>query len=385
MPVAAVRPTVLVLVAGLFGTLAVAASFLAPRATGPWPQVVAVLLVAVGMLLAQSLSAPRLLRLTAPVLGVVGGAVATGAMAEGPVVALVGACAGAALVALTGRSAADADRYVPRVWLSFAGGLGVLALLVLVMGLSLTAVAAIALAVVTLLARVVPDLVIDVDDDVLLDISRLSVTSWSPREARRPRRRGWRIDDRAVESVVRAASVEQLATLVGLAVVSAGSSAVLLGVLATGSASSPLSVELLLLAAATALTLTARAYRRRRDRTLLRLAALAPTLAVGIPAVAALGSTWGVVAPAPPWSWRSRWWGSPLPWAGGSGRCGRAGSPISWSCSGCCRSSRWPSGRPASSSARWPSSPEPAVAWPRFRVPGEPVPVEYPVGSPRRS
>ena len=67
------------------------------------------------------------------------------------------------------------------------------------------------------------------------------------------------------------------------------------GVLATGSASSPLSVELLLLAAATALTLTARAYRRRRDRTLLRLAALAPTLAVGIPAVAALGSTWGVV------------------------------------------------------------------------------------------
>ncbi len=297
-PVAAVRPTVLVVVAGLFGTLAVAASFLAPRAASPWPQVVAVLLVVVGMLLAQSLSAPRVLRLTAPVLGVVGGAVATGAMAEGPVVALIGACAGAALVALTGRSAADADRYVPRVWLAFAGGLGALALLVLVMGLSLTAVAAIALAVVTLLARVVPDLVIDVDDDVLLDISRLSVTSWSPREARRPRRRGWRIDDRAVESVVRAASVEQLATLVGLAVVSAGSSAVLLGVLATGSTSSPLSVELLLIAAATALTLTARAYRRRRDRTLLRLAALAPTLAVGIPTVAALGSTWGVVVAA---------------------------------------------------------------------------------------
>ena len=39
-----------------------------------------------------------------------------------------------------------------------------------------------------------------------------------------------------------------------------------------------------------------RCDRRRRDRTLLRLAALAPILAVGIPAVAALGSTWGVVA-----------------------------------------------------------------------------------------
>ena len=103
-PAAAVRPLALVLVASLFGGLAVAASFLAPRATSVWPQVVAIVLVAVGMLLAQSTTAPRLLRLTAPVLGLVGGAVATGVLSEGPVVALVGACAGAALVALTGRS-----------------------------------------------------------------------------------------------------------------------------------------------------------------------------------------------------------------------------------------------------------------------------------------
>ncbi len=296
-PAAAVRPLALVLVASLFGGLAVAASFLAPRATSAWPQVVAIVLVAVGMLLAQTMAAPRLLRLSAPVLGVVGGAVATGVLSEGPVVALVGACAGAALVALTGRSGAGADRYVPRVWLTFAGGLGGLALLVLVMGMSLASVAAIGLAVVVLAARVVPDLVLDVDDDVLLDISRLSVTSWSPREARRPRRRGWRIDDEAVGDVVVAASVEQLATLVGLAVVSAGCSAVLLGVLATQAAVSALSVQLLLLAAAVALTLTARAYRRRRDRTLLRLAALSPALAVGIPFAASLGEIWGVVAP----------------------------------------------------------------------------------------
>jgi hypothetical protein len=300
MPAAAVRPLALVRVAGLFGGLAVAASFLAPRATSAWPQVVAIVLVAVGMLLAQTMTAPRLLRLSAPVLGVVGGAVATGVLSEGPVVALVGACAGAALVALTGRSGAGPDRYVPRVWLAFAGGLGGLALLVLVMGMSLAAVAAIGLAVVVLAARVVPDLVLDVDDDVLLDISRLSVTSWSPREARRPRRRGWRIDDEAVADVVVAASVEQVATLVGLAVVSAGSSAVLLGVLATRTAVSALSVQLLLLAAAVALTLTARAYRRRRDRTLLRLAALSPALAAGIPFAASLGETsspLGVVAP----------------------------------------------------------------------------------------
>jgi len=210
----------------------------------------------------------------------------------------VGACAGAALVALTGRSGTGPDRYVPRVWLTFAAGLGGLALLALVMGLPLASVAAIGLAVVVLAARVVPDLVLDVDDDVLLDISRLSVTSWSPREARRPRRRGWRIDDEAVGDVVVAASVEQLATLVGLTVVSAGCSAVLLGVLVTQTAVSALSVQLLLLAAAVALTLTARAYRRRSDRTLLRLAALAPALSVGLPVAASLEETWGVVASA---------------------------------------------------------------------------------------
>ena len=295
MPAATVRPAALVLVASLFGGLAVAASLLTPPASSPWPQVVAIVVVAVGVLLAQSRSAPRLVRLTAPILGVVGGAVATAELAEGPVVALVGACAGGALVALTGRSASGPDRYVPRVWLTFAGALGGLALVVLVMGLTLLAVAALALAAVVLVARVVPDLVLDVDDDVLLDISRLSVTSWSPREARRPRRRGWRIDDQAVDDVVVAASVEQLATLVGLALVSAACSAVLFGVLATQTAVSALAVQLLLLAAAVALTLTARAYRRRRDRTLLRLAALAPALAVGGSFAASLGTTWGLV------------------------------------------------------------------------------------------
>ena len=113
------------------------------------------------------------------------------------------------------------------MWVAFAAAVGGLGLLALVAGLPLTVVASVALAGVVLLARVVPDLVIDVDDDVLLDIGRLSVTSWSPREARRPRRRGWRIDDEAVASVVAAASVEQVATLVGLAVVSLGASATL--------------------------------------------------------------------------------------------------------------------------------------------------------------
>jgi hypothetical protein len=59
-------------------------------------------------------------------------------------------------------------------------------------------------------------------------------------------------------------------------------------------------VPLLRLAAAVALPLPARASGRRRDRTLLRLAALSPALAAGIPFAASLGETsspLGVVAP----------------------------------------------------------------------------------------
>lgn len=287
-PVAAARRVALVVVATLLSALAVGAAFVAPPTDSLVPVVVAALLTAVGLLTVQIISAPRLLSLAAPMLGVAGGAVLTESLSDGPVVAVVGGCAGGALVALAGRSGAGADRFVPRVWLAFCGGLGALGLVVLVMGMPLEVVAAMALAGAALLARVVPDLVIDVDDDVLLDISRLSVTSWSPREARRPRRRGWRIDDRAVGGVVVAASVEQLATLIGLVVLCAGASGLLLRDLVAAGDGAPVSVRLLLLAAAIALALTARAYRLRRDRTMLRLAALAPTLGVAIPGLLTL-------------------------------------------------------------------------------------------------
>ncbi len=280
-PAAAARPAATVVSAAILAALAVAATVLAPPVDVRWGEAVAVLLVLVGVVVAQAPSSARLLHLSAPLLGIAGGAGATVLLREGPVVAIVGGCAGAALVALAGRSRSGADRHVPRVWLAFGGGVGGLALVALVAGLPLTVVAAVALAGTVLLARVVPDLVIDVDDDVLIDIGRLSVTSWSPREARRPRRRGWRIDDEAVSSVVAAAGVEQVAVLVGLGVVSLGSAAVL-GVTLVRLGTSVLAVQLLLAAAALGLTLTARAYRRRRDRTLLRLAALAPALALAV-------------------------------------------------------------------------------------------------------
>ena len=298
-PASAARPAATVLAATLLAALAVTSSVLSPSAGLRWPQAVSLALVGIGLVLVQVWSGPRLMRLCAPLLGAAGAAGATGVLSDGPVVAVVGGCAGAALVALAGRAGTGPDRYVPRVWIAFAGGIGTLGLLALLAGFPLPVLAAVALAAVALLARVVPDLVIDVDDDVLIDIGRLSVTSWSPREARRPRRRGWRIDDHAVGSVVAAASVEQVATLVGLAAVSGGASAVLFVGLVRSSAPA-LAVQLLLGCAALALTLTARAYRRRRDRTLLRVAALAPALALSVAALTRLGSpdVAGVVAAA---------------------------------------------------------------------------------------
>ncbi len=171
------------------------------------------------------------------------------------------------------------------MWLGFTAGVGALTLVALAVGGSMTSVAVLVLAIATLLARVVPDFVLEVGDDVLLDIDRLSATSWSPREARRRLRRGWRIDDGAVRSLVVSATVEQLATLIGLAVVVSGSSALLVVEVLADRA---WSVRLLLLAGSLGLALTARAYRRRRDRLLLRWAAAAPLLSVTVPWLAGL-------------------------------------------------------------------------------------------------
>ncbi len=277
-----VRPGVLA--AGVMSMVLAALSVLAfNRAPGNGPGAVliaGVLLFLCATAVAQIPGADPAARLAAPALGAAGGAVATGFVDGGAQVQMIGACSGAALVALVSRSDRGPDRLVPRVWLAFSCVLGLLALVTLVTGTPLSGVAIAALALCLLLARVLPNLVFDVDDDVLLDIPRLSATSWSPREARRTRRRGWRIDDEAVERLVIEATVEQLAALVGLTVTVLASCVILM--LDQGQNPS-WPVRLLLVAAATALSLTARAYRRRVDRVLLRVAAATALLALALP------------------------------------------------------------------------------------------------------
>ncbi len=269
-------------------TLAVLAALGSLRVTGDavgWSALGGVVMVVVGLVVVQLADTHRVVCLVSPVLGVVGGIAGASALASGPMVPLIGGCAGGAIVALAGRSTGGADRHVPRVWLAFCASLGGLALAALALGLSAAGVAAIALAVVALVSRTAPDLVVDVDDDVLLDINRLSVTSWSPREARRRLRRGWRIDERAVEDLVRAASIEQAAVLLGLLVVTVGAACVLFDQIRR---ESPLASTLLLTATMATLALTARGYRRRRDRVVLRSASAACLVAVTVPWVMSL-------------------------------------------------------------------------------------------------
>ncbi len=275
----------LLLTTMLLSSLAVLAFSRTKTEGSPYVLAAGLLLLVTGLSISQIPAADRLARLVSPVLGAAGGVVGLGAYTSGPHVPVLGGCAAGALVALGGRASHGPERNVPRVWLGFTAGVGALTLVALAVGGSMTSVAVLVLAIATLLARVVPDFVLDVGDDVLLDIDRLSVTSWSPREARRRLRRGWRIDDGAVRSLVGSASVEQLATLIGLAVVVSGSSALLVVEVL---ADRPWSVRLLLLAASLGLALTARAYRRRRDRLLLRWAAAAPFLSVTVPWLAGL-------------------------------------------------------------------------------------------------
>ncbi len=275
----------LLLTTMLLSSLAVLAFSRIRTEGSPYVLAAGLLLVATGLSISQIPAADRLARLVSPVLGAAGGVVGLGAYTSGPHVPVLGGCAAGALVALGGRASHGPERNVPRVWLGFTAGVGALTLVALAVGGSMTSVAVLVLAIATLLARVVPDFVLEVGDDVLLDIDRLSATSWSPREARRRLRRGWRIDDGAVRSLVVSATVEQLATLIGLAVVVSGSSALLVVEVLADRA---WSVRLLLLAGSLGLALTARAYRRRRDRLLLRWAAAAPLLSVTVPWLAGL-------------------------------------------------------------------------------------------------
>ena len=237
------------------------------------------LLLVAGMVAAQSRTTATV-RHIAPVLGAAAGAVGAAVVADSPLVVVVAAAGGVLLVTLAARPERPGDAPLGRVWTAYALLVGVIALGVLVLGGGGVAVACFVLATVALAPNVLPAAVVDVDDTVLLDIARLSVTSWSPRERRGSSRGPWRIDNAAVGGLVARATTLQSAALVGLAALSLAGS-VALGVDQwPAPATAPTA---LLLCAAVAPALTARSFRRASDRALLRAAALPPFVAGVLP------------------------------------------------------------------------------------------------------
>ena len=238
------------------------------------------LLLITGVLVGQFRSAPAQVRHTGPLLGAAGGVVGAVAWIDSPLIAVLVAAGCAGLVAIAARPEAPDAPALGRVWTAYAALVATITLAVLVVGGSGYAVACLLVAVVALAPQVVPASVVDVDDVVLLDIARLSVTSWSPRE-RRPTTRGrWRIDNTAVQGLVARATTVQSAALLGLV----GLSLVCSAAVGAHQWREPNVASSLLLAGAVAApALSARSFRQVRDRALLRLAAVPPLFAGVLP------------------------------------------------------------------------------------------------------
>ena len=237
---------------------------------------------------------------------------------------------GLAVAALCGTGAAA----VARAWLSqeeeeltdvalvVGATLSGLALVLLLLGSSVTSLLAIAYGVAVVAARLLPYLVVDVPDEALLDLDRLQNTAWSAREQPRgSRRKRVIVRPEGVEAVVRRGQrLMTSGTVVISAVVVVG------GVLLVHDAEDDLvgiSRVVMVLLGAAALALVARSVRARVPRTALRVSAglvaawTGLTLIdVGDPgtawwifaAAAAVGALTISVALALGQGWRSVWW-----------------------------------------------------------------------------
>jgi hypothetical protein len=232
------------------------------------------------------------------------------------VVALVSAvAAGVARVLAPGRSEAL------RVWTMVGVALFVLTTLGALVGAPSQVVWSVLLALALLAPRFVPGLAVDVPDQLLVDLERLSVNAWSARE-RPVGRRGRTVvpPDLVTDVAARGAVVITSACVAVLAVVAVAAPALLASVPHTPDV---VGARALALLAGAALLLAARSYRHRAARALLRLAGLGAWLALLVDLAAALREGAGLLvggaavalalalvaaAVATGRGWRSAWW-----------------------------------------------------------------------------
>lgn len=296
-------------------------------ATGPLRIGAVVVLLLTALTSAVGTTARGALRtahaLAAPALaGAAGFLLVHSPVAGGGLLALTVGSTAAAVAAAVARTGADArlERLL-RVWLVVAGGIAVSSAAALAIGLPDSSLWVWSFFVAVVAARLLPYLVVDVSDEVLLDIDRLAVTAWSARERPRRGRRRLAVRPEGLSDLLRQGRDLLVAGAVAVAFVATGATVLLVREPDWGIES--LGVHLLLLFGGTTLALTARSYRAAVPRTALRLpAGLAVTavLVVGLQAVSggwlwwALGAlaavTLGVVVAAVSLGrgWRSIWW-----------------------------------------------------------------------------
>jgi len=295
-------------------------------AAGPRAEAAAVLLVVVLLCAGHVRRDPAGWSAAVPALGAAAGLLA--GYQDGPGGLFLG-IAVAGLVALAVAACLRAvvplgEEEVLEVWLASAGVLALAALLVLVTDGTATGLLALLLSTAALAALLLPALVVDVADEVLVDLDRLAVTAWSARERPRGGRTRSVVRAETVRAVVRRAQRRVSAGTVAVAVV-VGACGPLIALLSPRGLTGD-GARVLAFLGAVGLALAARGVRASVPRTGLRLAAGVTVLALGVhlvlrlhaagadgfalvPALAAgLGGLVALAAAALGRGWRSVWW-----------------------------------------------------------------------------
>ena len=232
------------------------------------------------------------------------------------VVALVSAVAAA-----VARVLAPGPSEALRVWTVVGATLFVLTTLGTLVGAPAPVVWSVLLVLAVLAPRFVPALAVDVPDQLLVDLERLSVNAWSARERPVGRRGRTVVPPALVDEVASRGAVVVTAASAGvLAVVVVSAPALLAAVVHTPDV---VGARALVLLGGAALLLAARSYRHRAARALLRLAGLGVWVALLVDLAASLQAGAGLLvgasavavglalvaaAVATGRGWRSAWW-----------------------------------------------------------------------------
>ena len=208
-----------------------------------------------------------------------------------------------------------------RVWTVVGATLFVLTTLGALVGAPASVVWSVLLVLAVLAPRFVPGLAVDVPDQLLVDLERLSVNAWSARERPVGRRGRTVVPPALVDEVASRGAVVVTAASAGvLAVVVVAAPALLAAVVHTPDV---VGARALVLLGGAALLLAARSYRHRASRALLRLAGLGVWVALLLDLAASLQAGAGLLvgasavavglalvaaAVATGRGWRSAWW-----------------------------------------------------------------------------